>query len=128
MASFSTTLLLWTAGVIVISRPATVMVPPMPMPMTFCRPFRSSHSDSSWIATIGALVARATVDDVAGVVGVPVRQQDHVGLVDLLRRAGTSGSLEPRVGDDPLAARRGDDEGGVPEPRDREGRCFMGRV
>ena len=67
-----------------------MIVPPMPMPLTFCRPLRWSQIDSSWIATIGASVARATLHDVAGMVGVAVRQQNQVGLVDLCDRAGTS--------------------------------------
>ncbi len=61
MLSFSTTLLLWTAGVIEISSPATLIVPPIPMPFTFCKPFWPSHTDSSWMATTGAPVARATL-------------------------------------------------------------------
>ena len=49
------------AGIIVISRPATFTVPPIPIPVTFFTPLRSSHCDNSNTASIGALVARATL-------------------------------------------------------------------
>jgi hypothetical protein len=50
-----------TAGTIVISSPATEIVPPIPIPMTFCRPFPVSHTLISNTPTTGAPVERATL-------------------------------------------------------------------
>jgi hypothetical protein len=60
--------------------------------------------------------------DAGGVIGMAVRQQDQIGLVDLppIRRAHRI-PLQPRVGDDAFAAGRGDDEGRMSEPGNRKG-------
>src|SRR5262249_14358789 len=63
------------------------------------------------------------VDDVTGMIGVAVGEEDHVSLVDpfVIRRT-LRVAFEPRVDDDAFAAGSGDDESGVPEPRNRERR------
>ena len=102
-------------------RPATFTVPPMPMPTTFFSPFCCSQMESSWTATTGALVARATFTTSPEWSEWPwVSRMTSAASMRFLSAGQDGISLEPRVGDDALSAGRGDDEGRVAEPGDRE--------
>ncbi len=79
------------AGVIVIWRPATVIVPPMPMPMTFCRPLRLQPVRQLVDADDRRAGRARHLHDVGRVIGMAVRQQDQVGLVDLFVSGGHIG-------------------------------------
>ena len=120
MASFSMTLLVCTAGVIETWSPATV----------------DRSADAHALDVLQSLLSQPLrqlvdgddrragrarhADDVGRVIRMAVGQQNQVRLVDLRAWRTHRIALEPRVGDDPLAAGRRDDEGGVAEPGDRE--------
>ena len=102
------------------SRPATVTVPPTPIP-TVLQPLLL-QPDRELVHRHDRRVGRARdVDDVARVVRVPVGQEDDVSRVDSLLVGGTRRiPFQPRVGDDALSTGRGDDERRVAEPGDGE--------
>ena len=80
----STTLLVWTAGIIRSSDPSISIVPPMPMPMTSCSPFLSNqmrqleHRDDRRARSRARPRRRRRCDPSGRATA------DHVGLVDPL--------------------------------------------